>query len=348
MSILYLSSRIYELEIFYQKGLKVVQSHINKEFNKNPPKIQKNLIAPVKIFFPDFHFSLSFDLEKIDINPSNLELSSELKDLLRAKDYLNHQEIEIFRRIQWEEIDFQENDEIDVLEYKVKELLIKELIYFIAITFNEIIIVENLIDTKYPESTKFIKRCLQEIEILDNYDINNLTNFCNIINKIVNLMHLNDNQGFYLQDNAEKYWEEHKHDYKINMEIDWFQPELFKIFIDTFGSENVSKESELTRGNVDFLVFNLPIDAKCYTDKKDKNKEENPGLELLESEINQVYQYSSHTNLGMMIAFDFRDKESIKDIKIQSVTERIEFKTKGDKLIGKFVFIRRKTPSEIK
>ena len=49
-----------------------------------------------------------------------------------------------------------------------------------------------------------------------------------------------------------------------------------------------------------------------------------------------------------MIAYDFRDKESTKDIKIQSITERIEFKTKGHKIIGKFALISRKIPTDIK
>lgn len=348
ISILYLSSRIYDLELFYRNGLNIVQGYIDNEFNKNPPNIQKGLIAPLKVFFPDFPFSFSFDVNKIDIDPSELELDSELKNLLKAKDYFKTEEIKIFRDNEWEEINFQEDTMSDILEYNVKGLLIKELIYLIAIIFNEIKIIEVSIDTNYPESTNFIIRQLREIKALSNYDVNNLKNFCAIINEIVYLMHLNDDHNFYLQKTAEEYWEKHKDDNKINMETDWFQPELYKIFINKFKPENISKESELTRGKIDFLVFNLPIDAKCFTDKKDKNKKEKPGLELLESEINQVYQYSSHTNLGIMIAYDFRDKEIIKDIKIQSITERIEFKTKGDKLVGKFVLIRRKTPSEIK
>ena len=348
MSILYLSSRIHDLDLFYRNGLNVVQGYINNEFNKNPPNIQKVLIAPLKVFFPDFSFSFSFDLNKIDIDPSELELDLELKNLLKAKDYLNTEEIEIFRYNQWEEINFQGENMIDILEYNVKGLLVKELIYFIVIIFNEIEIIETLINTKYPESTNFIKRQLREIKALSNYDVNNLKNFCNIINEIVYLMHKNDELGFYLQKSAEKYWEDHKDNKMTNMETDWFQPELYNIFLETLRPENVSKEPELTRGNVDFLIFNIPVDAKCYNDKKNKGKREKSGLELLENEINQVYQYSSHTNLGIIIAYDFRDKESTKDIKIQSITERIEFKTKGDKLVGKFVLIRRKTPSEIK
>jgi hypothetical protein len=161
-------------------------------------------------------------------------------------------------------------------------------------------------------------------------------------------MHLNDEDNAYLQKSAKKYWSERKDDKKINMETDWFQPELYKLFVEKFGAENVFKEPESTRGKVDFIVYNIPIDAKCYTDKKNIHDKGKSGLELLETEIDQVYQYASHTNLGLIIAYDFRDTASIKDIKNQSITERIEFKTKGQKLIGKFVFIRRKTPTKMK
>lgn len=345
--ILYLSSKINDLKIFYRNGLKVVQNYLNSEFYSNPPKIQKLLVAPLKIFFCDFSFSLSFNLNKIDINPSKLELDSELIELLNAKKGIT-KDLENITSSDWEEIDFQNDITIDFLEYKTKGLLIKELKYLITKAFNEKQIIKDYIDTNYPESTNYIKRQLYTIENLNKYDVNNLRFFCYIVNEVAYLMHLNDDHNFYLQKAAEKYWEDHKDDKKTNMETDWFQPELYKIFINKFKPENVSKEPELTRGNVDFLIFNIPVDAKCYNDKKNKNKKERSGLALLENEINQVYQYSSHTNLGIMIAYDFRDKESTKDIKIQSITERIEFKTKGHKLIGKFVLIRRKTPTDIK
>lgn len=345
--ILYLSSRINDLKIFYRNGLKVVQNYLNIEFSLNPPEIRKLLIAPLKIFFCDLPFSLSFNLNKIDINPSKLELDSELIELLNAKKGIT-KDIENINNSDWEEINFQNVINIDILEYETKGLLIRELKYLITKKFNEIEIVNDLIDTNYPESTNYIKRQLCAIENLNIYDVNNLRFFCAIINEVVYLMHLNDDHNYYLQKAAEKYWEDHKDDKKTNMETDWFQPELNKIFIKKFKPENVSKETEITRGNVDFLIFNIPVDAKCYNDKKNKNKKERSGLTLLENEINQVYQYSSHTNLGLMIAYDFRDKESSKDIKIQSITERIEFKTKGHKLIGKFVLISRKTPTDIK
>ena len=345
--ILYLSSKINDLKIFYRNGLKVVQNYLNNELYSNPPKIQKLLVAPLKIFFYDFSFSLSFNLNKIDINISKLELDSELIELLNAKKGIT-KDLENITSSDWEEIDFQNDINIELLEYKTKGLLIKELKYLITKGFNGKEIVKDSIDTNYPESTNYIKRQLCAIENLNKYDVNNLRFFCYIINEVVYLMHLNDDHNFYLQKAAEKYWEDHKDDKKTNMETDWFQPELYKIFINKFKPENVSKEPEITRGNVDFLIFNIPIDAKCYNDKKDKNKKERSGLALLENEINQVYQYSSHTNLGIMIAYDFRDKESTKDIKIQSITERIEFKTKGHKLISKFVLIRRKTPTDIK
>ena len=347
IAILYLSSKINDLKIFYQNGLKVVTNYLNDEFHLNPPNIQKLLVAPLKIFFDDFPYILSFNLNRIDINPSKLELDSELIELLNAKNG-RVKEINNINSRDWEEINFQNDITLDILEYKTKGLLIKELKYLLTKPFNEKEIIEDSIDTNYPESTNYIKRQLYAKGNLNKYDVNNLRHFCDIVNEVVYLMHLNDDQNYYLQKTAEKYWDNHKENRKTNMETDWFQPELYKIFISKFKPENVSKEPELTRGKVDFLIFNIPIDAKCYNDKKNKNKKEKSGIELLENEINQVYQYSSHTNLGIMIGYDFRDKESTKDIKVQSITERIEFKTKGHKLIGKFILIRRKTPTDIK
>ena len=123
---------------------------------------------------------------------------------------------------------------------------------------------------------------------------------------------------------------------------------IYKFLVDTFKKNNVVKEPELTRGNIDFLVFNIPIEAKCYNDRRNPNSKEKKGLTLLNGEISQLFQYVSHTNLGVQVLYDFRDKEIKKDYKQDSIRERIEFKLKGEKLIFKFVILRRLTPAEIK
>jgi len=348
IGMLYLSSRLSGFENFYKNSLEIIIDHINREYFLNPHDLRNNWIAPLKIFFLNYPFSSTFNLNNIDINPSKLKLDPELKTLLNAINPKSVDEIEKFKISEWKEVASQNKLTITELEYKVKGLLVKTLIHIFAHEINGIEVIENLINTSYHESTKFLKNQLRAICNFNDYYIDSFKNFCKIVSKVCYLMHLNDEHNYYLQKTATKYWEENKDKTKTNMEKDWFQPELRNFFTKEFNSRNVIKEPEITRGNVDFLVFNLPVDAKCFTDKKDKNKKDNSGLELLENEINQVYQYSSHTNLGIIVAYDFRDKESSKDIKIQSVTERIEFKKKGTKLIGKFVLIRRKTPSEIK
>lgn len=209
-------------------------------------------------------------------------------------------------------------------------------------------IINKFIDTKVPESTSYLKKlmydCFEQFEI---YNKDNLRNFCKIISTIVYLMHLNDEEHNILQESAEEFWEKHKDD-RMEMEKKWFQPKLYKFLVDTFKKNNVVKEPELTRGNIDFLVFNIPIEAKCYNDRRNPNSKEKKGLTLLNEEISQLFQFVSHTNLGVQVLYDFRDKEIKKDYKQDSIRERIEFKLKGEKLIFKFVILRRLTPTEIK
>ncbi|MEJ2252461.1 MAG: hypothetical protein P8Y97_22715, partial [Candidatus Lokiarchaeota archaeon] len=203
------------------------------------------------------------------------------------------------------------------------------------------------INTKFPESTFYIENQLREIDDLNQHNETDVRHFCSILSKLGYLMHANDDSDFYLQRSAENYWNEHKNDEIVNMEKDWFQEELVNFLTIEFPS-NVSREPKQNRGNVDFRVFNIPIETKCFNDKKDKNKREKSGLKLLDDEIRQIYQYSSHTNLGIIVAYDFRDEEISKNLKIQSVTERIEFKKLGHKIVAKFVFLKRATPSSIK
>lgn len=123
--------------------------------------------------------------------------------------------------------------------------------------------ISRFIDTGFTESTNYLKnQMLEYFEKIEIYTKKNLENFCKIISYLVNLMELSDDDGYYLQKEAENFWNEHKNDSPINMETRWFQKKLNSLLINKFKSQNVIWDPKITRGKVDFLVFNLPVEAK--------------------------------------------------------------------------------------
>ncbi len=161
-------------------------------------------------------------------------------------------------------------------------------------------------------------------------------------------MHSCDDVKHYIHQSANDFWEKHKDEGQINMETRWFQLKLYDFFKEKFKNENVVKEPELTQGKVDFLVHNIPIEAKCYNDKNSSKTCGKSGLDLIKVEEGQGYQYASHTNLVIMIAYDYRETEMKKVFLNHSITERIEIERKGNKIMCKLVIIRKFTPTKIK
>ena len=210
-------------------------------------------------------------------------------------------------------------------------------------------IIDSYVSTTTDESTNFLKNEIRKL--INQVNISskrNLQDFFKIICKLANWMHSCDDVKDYIHKSANEFWEKNKDKRSINMEVHWFHLKLYDILKENFKLENVKKEPETTFGNVDFLVYNIPVEAKCYYDTNCKNTCGKSGLDLITEEESQGYQYAAHTNLVIMIAYDYREKQMKKDLLNQAITERIRIESKGNKLMCKMIIIRKYIPSSIK
>ena len=198
-------------------------------------------------------------------------------------------------------------------------------------------IIEN-INTGFKDSSNFCKLQLKEkIFKIIPLEINNLENFCNILQFLVNTMHLDANDYNFLNISADDFWEAHKDDNRISFETKWFQPKIHEILVRKFG-EDVKKEVEEVRGSTDFLVHNIPIECKVITDKM-KYDENIDGLEILEKHESQSFQETIHSRCGFLIVYDYRKEKIKENLKQSAVIERILFKIQGHKLIVLLVLL---------
>jgi len=137
---------------------------------------------------------------------------------------------------------------------------------------------------------------------------------------------------------ADRFWEEHK-DKRINMEVDWFQPKLREHFIDRFGIDNINKEPERIRGKTDFLVYHIPIECKVFNDKKDADKKDKTGLELLKKYEPQAYQLQKYTRCGLLLGYDYRLKNIHSEFLRHAIYETFQIVSEGDKIFFKAVIM---------
>ncbi len=198
-------------------------------------------------------------------------------------------------------------------------------------------IIENF-DTRFSDSNNFCKRELKEkiFEIVP-LEVQNFKHFCNILQLLVNTMHLDADDYNFLNKSADDFWEEHKEDQRIYFETNWFQPKIHEILVRKFGEE-VKQEVDEVRGSTDFLAYNIPIECKVITDRM-KYSENLSSLEILEKHESQSFQETMHCRSGFLIAYDYRKEKLIDDLKKSAIVERIQFRIQGQKLIVLLVFL---------
>ncbi len=206
------------------------------------------------------------------------------------------------------------------------------------------------IDFKYKDANQNLKNVLNKtitnITLIDPIDFNNLLK---IVKQIYYFNALDNKDKRFLQESAENWWTLHKDDPKINMEVDWFQNEILKLLEKEYG-ENLDKEKEDSRGKIDFNVFNIPIELKVFHDKKEKDEKyyNMSGVDILEKEyLNQIAQESNSIRLGVLVCYDFRNKNIKKDFLIQALINRIKILDYNNQLICMVSLGYRQTPSNI-
>ena len=289
----------------------------------------------------------------------------ELKDYIQVIDNiqkLNHNILKYnglrsFLEIKKEEIKFQLKNlarlngdftESIINTYKTKARPISCQIYSTShFEINPIFfqIIES-IDTKYSDSTNFIQNKLKEnIHKLYTLSFENFKFFIEILMKIVTLMHLDSEQYSLLNELVDIFWEKNKEKKPLEMEKKWFQPRFLQILNPMFG-DDIQKEPETTRGNVDFKIRKIPVELKVFHDRNHKKDSEKSGMILLKEYIGQAFQYIIHTKCGYLIGYDYRNDKINNEYKALAISERIDFSFKGEKVICSLLFQRLKRPSQ--
>ena len=113
-----------------------------------------------------------------------------------------------------------------------------------------------------------------------------------------------------------------------NLEKDVFHPWMYSSLEREMPGE-IKQEVGNSGGSVDFEVQGVPVELKVYYDGKENTKEYENGsvISLLKrkKEVKQIVRYSSDTNLGIIVGYDFRFKGEIEN-RDSPITEMIDFK----------------------
>ena len=161
----------------------------------------------------------------------------------------------------------------------------------------------------------------------------NFKSFCSIISKMLGLINLEINRHVIRKGIRQDFKEIDPKKTKSKLEVDVFQPYMSYFLEEKFPRE-VTEESLLSGGKVDFKVQRIPIELKAYYDGKQNSStyKKESAIYLLnrKSETKQILEYSLKTRLGIIIAYDYRleNVEDIKDIS-SAITDMVSFKLEG-------------------
>ena len=118
---------------------------------------------------------------------------------------------------------------------------------------------------------------------------------------------------------------------------------LYSFFKEKFPRE-VKREQKKFGGWIDFEVKGIPIELKVYKDEKnhDNAYKRNSIVSLLkrEKEKGTIIRYSSDTNLGIMIGYDYRFKGEVES-RYNPITELIDFELTKKGILLSFIGIPR-------
>ncbi|MFX0141159.1 MAG: hypothetical protein ACFFDN_46400, partial [Candidatus Hodarchaeota archaeon] len=204
-------------------------------------------------------------------------------------------------------------------------------------------IIDN-INTGRPDSTKRIQDILsEEIYSIMSFEEGVFANFCNLIQYFIKLMRRDAHNPKVFQESADKWWKEHKDDKRVAMEPDWFHPEI-KEHLDKDNWKNVYKEPEHARGNIDFLIYDIPIECKVLTDKRKYSKERS-AFEIAKKKFKlQIFQETIDVRCGILLIYDYRKDTIKKELKIRSLSEGIDKLREGENLVIVVTFLGNRSP----
>lgn len=184
-----------------------------------------------------------------------------------------------------------------------------------------------LINTGNIDMDEFILSQLKgKFETLELPD-NRKEDFMKVLNFLVNKMIYGRNHRDFIQNQAEKWFEENKDKLKIEMETKFFHPFMREKLKGVFGEDIIDTPSE-TRGHIDLkLSFTVPLELKVLRDKKELNIEDKIlGINLLEDQyLTQIESQIINTRIGFLIGLDFR-KNLNRKLTIMPNREYIRFK----------------------
>ncbi|MBA7713904.1 hypothetical protein ES703_122914 [subsurface metagenome] len=206
---------------------------------------------------------------------------------------------------------------------------------------------ELKINTGYDNMDEFINFQLKDkIEILrlkKDYE----DDFFNLLNYLTNRMIYSHDYPELIQEPAEKWWEEHKLDKKVEMETGFFQPKIRDLLKIHFGQQIFDTPNE-ARGHIDLkFTFKIPIELKVFRD--DTSSLITSSIQELEKHLNQIESEMINSPIGFLIGLDFRKKIDSKESRKPN-TEYLKFIFKSyeqtNSLIALLVFLaNKKTPS---
>jgi len=176
-----------------------------------------------------------------------------------------------------------------------------------------------------------------------------IDDFFEVLNKLVGEMIQSHEKENILQKLADEWWNIHKDDTMIRMEVDFFQKEIHKILYDKFGKKIHDRPLE-ARGHIDLkLSTTIPIELKVLRD--DINAITTSSIEELEKELKQIKAEMINYPLGFLIGLDFRKRVKPEQT-IKLNTEYIKFifekYKQSSRLIVLIIFLaNKKIPSEL-
>lgn len=175
------------------------------------------------------------------------------------------------------------------------------------------------------------------------------THFIDLLNFLVNKMIYNQNYKDFLQNYADKWFEEHKNDIKIDMETKCFQPFMREKLKEKYDEECIDTPDE-ARGHIDLKIsFTIPIELKVL---RDDNSNDISGIKLLEKKyLSQFEAEIINTRVGFLIGLDYR-KEINLNLTTMPNREYIKFIWKlysnSNSLIVLLIFsVNKKSPSQM-
>lgn len=210
------------------------------------------------------------------------------------------------------------------------------------------------INTRYFDSNKKIKNLLlapEVIQIIMTLDIEIFGNFCEVLEYLINKMHLDKDERRFLQNSADQWWNYRARRKKItknskeNMETDWFHPKIKNLLYEKFG-DKVHYEVNKSRGKIDFEVYSIPIECKVFP--KNMGYKSISGISLLKRHKLQAFAETMDTRIGFLIGYDYRSNINAKFL-VESIGERLDIEILNQKIIFLMVFLgNMKSPSVLK